>query len=745
VFDSQNNNRGGYNVGNLYYFAGTVIPMEWTNQHTCGNPNNQCEMVIQAMCDDKLRDGTTTNTIPTDPMQCANWDCDGDVRFGRHESLASYKNCQYRERNKGLFNANQQLGGNSAIYTRQNPNGQRRGYECPEERDYYPYWGPTEWKDLAILTNQPRRCREYIKESQNSKPRFACEPPAGWIQMRVRQGATGFIPITQERCELISYTDPTDNITRAGVWKKFEAFKFPDPVCRENAWTRDNHLGNIQGGYPVGFNLTLPADLIHDQCVIRLRYNISTADLGETPNTANWLDQNSIQSSSFLNASLNENRGANQFPALVDVWSKYGLTRAEVADSFDPNRNGNQATLTNSREYVWKNNPKVDIFGSLDGASTMKFQLAINTNQFGRTFQDRTHRLSVKARPENLQGARIHNLNVGGKRGNIVQTYPGTEYDFMPRRLMVRRGDYVHFQWTGSNTNPNNNAGQGRQGSDRHNAIILRDPVYEEGQPVTRPATVGQFGRSYPGRVDSDRPFLGFSQEMQTKLAVMTTGGVGVGQYSGELSELDDAGTYFDLGPQGATRNGIYMYLCTRNNNFSNRDQKGTIVVSDSTANTQALGWAGGVVYGANGVFLSAEEGDLNMLMIVTIENHPPGTSNTMTDVDSDFVDVQPLFFPSLAPGRALKLSIPYNRNAVGRAMLYRADTVDGSYQEYSNVEFESGVATARISSGGWYVVQTQTNWAAVIGVTLAVVVVIGVGAYALFRHMKKRNGGTRV
>ena len=68
------------------------------------------------------------------------------------------------------------------------------------------------------------------------------------------------------------------------------------------------------------------------------------------------------------------------------------------------------------------------------------------------------------------------------------------------------------------------------------------------------------------------------------------------GQYGGELSELDDAGTYFDLGPRQVTEQGTYHYMCTRNNNFSNRSQKGKIVVLTNPTVENRIGWNGGTV-----------------------------------------------------------------------------------------------------------------------------------------------------
>lgn len=67
----------------------------------------------------------------------------------------------------GLFTADQNLRGNTAIYTRQNAQGTRRGYEVPEERDYYPYWGPSPWKDIAILVSD-ERTKKLMEDYVNS-------------------------------------------------------------------------------------------------------------------------------------------------------------------------------------------------------------------------------------------------------------------------------------------------------------------------------------------------------------------------------------------------------------------------------------------------------------------------------------------------------------------------------------------------------------------------------------------------
>lgn len=452
---------------------------------------------MQFMCADSVRDGNTTTTI-TDNADTYNTLVSNTTiyKYGMHEHYDYYQSCKARERNKGIFIADRGVNNNiGAIATRQNNNGNRHGFECPEERDYYPYWHPNPWIDIAILTTDPSRCGYYQANSHNV--------------------------VEKGYCNNTKFNNPI--ACPAGQWfteKPLNSFPgqgcIGAPECIAAPWNRDNHLGNGKNGYTNTYNWTIPGCIVSENCVLRLRYNISTTD--------------------------------------YDGWNTFA------------SRNG--ASLSPVTQ-----DPYVDPF-TCEPGKFCNLTLAIDTSQYGRTFQDRSYVFGIRKRPSGIDGtARIFNLNVRGKRGNIVQAYPAVEYDFTPNRLLVRPGDYIHMQWTGCDTNPQNFAGEGTAGTDRSNIVQTKTP-----------------GDNIPWNWNNipkgDRIFSKYDDAYraayldQTNCANFTT----LKQQGNEdqnvknCMKLNAASPYIDLGLYKVGFEGRAYYISSRNNNFSNRSQKGTIV-----------------------------------------------------------------------------------------------------------------------------------------------------------------------
>merc|ERR1712136_344154 len=84
----------------------------------------------------------------------------------------------------------------------------------------------------------------------------------------------------------------------------------------------------------------------------------------------------------------------------------------------------------------------------------------------------------------------------------------------------------------------------------------------------------------------------GFGNADRQKLATLR----GVSTNGGELSELDDASPWASFGLLKVTMEGVFNYLCTRNNNFSNRSQKGRITSTSFQARSAEVTYSGAVV-----------------------------------------------------------------------------------------------------------------------------------------------------
>ena len=433
-------------------------------------------------------------------------------------------------------------------YDRCDPNAQNRhGMECSSERQQWPDSSISPWVDVAYFTDDAKnKCTSDI-ELLNQRQFFECvEYYDGANQLRRHKS----IHQSEEECTL-----------NGGDWLGF--YKVGDIL--DDIASEDECLGLNGGkkdyvwGRPMSWKDVAEDKLSAETCIVMP----ARTECLEAPNT---------RSGYLGNVDNSRNTPRFQWALPNHVEDKKCVFRIRYIISVPDD----DIVRGDNIHYLDNNN---------DGLS-----LAPTANRV--VFEDRSHIFKLLQRPAEIpDDLMIHNLVVRGKRGNIVQTFPAVEYDFVPNRLTIPQGEAIHVQWTGSNRHNNQSpggdgqtgdAGEGRGGTDRNNFIQLIDrktnlvapdhmhTLFDNAQWVWSSHDMG----------DSDNHGFNLALSMATS-----------GYYQCETN--DECARSFDNTLQDQLNNapasyhgnifvpsqGEYHYKCMRNDNFSNRSQKGTITV----------------------------------------------------------------------------------------------------------------------------------------------------------------------
>uniref|UniRef100_H2Z104 Uncharacterized protein n=1 Tax=Ciona savignyi TaxID=51511 RepID=H2Z104_CIOSA len=213
------------------------------------------------------------------------------------------------------------------------------------------------------------------------------------------------------------------------------------------------------------------------------------------------------------------------------------------------------------------------------------------------------------------------------------------------------------------------------------------------------------------------------------------------------MDELDDAGTYFDLGPRKITSTGTYHYMCTRNNNFSNRSQKGKLIVSDSLLASDTIDSQGGAITmtgSSSPTSVVVPPGALTAPVYMevwelksteyTIKTNPPHS-----DLISDVMHLTPN--GQLTPnGMQMKVSMKVNENVgpLYDVTVYRSTDGTSTWVQLESSKSGTGMVSFQTASGGHFVAAKSVAAGPTTGLVLGLI--IGVILIILIAVLIRKN-----
>ena len=457
------------------------------------------------------------------------------------------------------------------------------GFECKHERENHPIKYASMWHDIAI---------------------FGDSKVCDFTPMNIYE-CVEFYPGTENgfRKHKSIYRNQKSCEANKGKWTQF--WHFIDRAKDRKSKSRCEEQTPIKGltfkwGRPLDYQQIGQDILAQEECLVLPPKPVCNENLvgGKLNTRANIFSMNG---------------GTNDFPSFKWRIPQFYNQKEDKTCVLRIRHFVYHAKRATTTQILHAVNQKVNI----DEASKKFIFLALPETPQSSTqvYQDRSHLITIQPRhgshkiPNDLT---INTIDVRGKRGNIVQTFPSTEYDFVPTITKIPNNQAIQFQWTGSNdhrngNSPNNDgqsgdAGNGRSGTDRNNVLQISD--HKHNYPV--PFEVGTLFRGAkfiwaPREANFSSTFLTKqktqSQKEYSAFISHASSGYYFCQNLGEcqtgfetrgnrakgrsLKNLDNVPPSFRGMVFIPKNNKVFHFASTRNNDFSNRSQKGSIVVGN--------------------------------------------------------------------------------------------------------------------------------------------------------------------